>query len=166
MRTIKKCPKDSMRISVDEIISDTLKYLGNLSDFFQVLMEKNADELPDVFAQIVPELERQRKRLAGFQRRRAAQVKGNQELRIPAKAGRLFDAVSGHEWFQKSYWGRSIGLRTLSREESIGIAIKTIILGVVYIHHVPVGCPRGFRTWMSGFHASICTYLTEFRDNQ
>ena len=163
MSTTEHSSTGSVRTSVDRIISDSLKYLGNLSDFFHVLVDKNADDsLPDVFFRILPELEQHQKRLVEFQRRRAAQVKGNRELVVSADEGRLINAVSEHEWFQKSYWGRSSALRTVSRDESIRFAIRAIMIGVIYFHHAPTSSSGGFRKWMSNFCNTLCSYLSEF----
>ncbi len=163
MLTTEKSPKGNIRISFDRIISDSVRYLGNLSDFFRVLVDKNADDaLPDVFSRILPELEHHRKRLVEFQHRSVAQVKSSRELIVSADKGRLLDTVSEHEWFQKSYWGRSTALRTVSRDESIRIAIKSIMLGVVYFHHIPAGSSGGFRKRISNFRNTMCSYLSEF----
>ncbi len=167
MSTTEKNLKNSVRISFDRIISDSLRYLGNLSDFFRVLVDKNADDaLPDVFSRILPELEQHRKRLVEFQHRSMAQVKGSRESIVSADKGMLLDAVSEHEWFQKSYRGRSSALRTVSRDESIGLAIKAIMLGVVFIHHVPAGSSGGFRKWRSNFRNTMYSYLSEFLEDQ
>lgn len=166
MTATTKYSNDNMPIFIDDIISDMVRYLGNLTNFFHMLTEKNADALPDVFSRIVTDLEWQHQRLTNYQRHRKRQVKSKQELQIPANVNRMLNALSEHEWFQKTYWGQSKSLRTVSRDEAKGNAIEALMFGVAYIHHVPVGCPRGFQRWISGFYTSLGTYLAEFVENQ